>query len=321
MVIRAFVPARVAGASIVAMRSAGRPGVAQPRSAPVPRPRGPLSPCAARLEALAWPAGLSFAAYGARIGVRVSDPTVLPWIESLLPAGAVQTRHERVDHLVSYVVGDAAPQGRVRRFHVLYAAARRFQRTLYAEEARGALEHHLELAVAEMAPRRLFVHAGVVGWKGRAIVIPGRSHSGKSSLVAALLARGASYLSDEFAVVDGRGRVYPYPRRLRLRNAGPIGISTSPRELGARTEERPLPVGLIAIARYAAGARWRPRVLSPGRAVLELLANSVTARKHPELAMAALEPLALRARALKGSRGEAAEAADQLIAALEGGVR
>jgi hypothetical protein len=251
--------------------------------------------------------------------VRVSDPAVLPCIESLLPTGAVQTRNERVDHLVSYVVGDAGPHGRVRRFNVLYAAARRFQRTLYAEEARGALEHHLELAVAELAPRRLFVHAGVVGWRGRAIVIPGRSHSGKSSLVAALLARGASYLSDEFAVVDGRGRVHPYPRRLRLRNTGTGGVAASLGELGARTEQRPLPVGLVVVARYAAGSHWRPRELSPGRAVLELLANSVTARKRPEQAMAALERVALRARTLKGSRGEAEDAADELIATLDGG--
>ncbi len=286
---------------------------------PVPRLRGSLSPCAAKLERLPWPAGLSFRAYGAKIGVRVSDPAALAEVEKRLPTGAVRTSDAVVDHLVSYVVGGEDPGGRVRRFHLLYAAAHRFSRTLYANETLSALEHHLELAVAEMASGRLFVHAGVVGWKGRAILIPGKSHSGKTSLVAALLAAGADYLSDEFAVVDRHGRVHPYPRPLVLRAGHPGGVPTSARRLGARTVEAPLRVGLVAVTRYESGGRWRPRPLTPARAVLELLAHSVTVRKRPEQAMAALERVALSARALKSARGEASETAARLIESLEGG--
>ena len=55
-------------------------------------------------------------------------------------------------------------------------------------------------------------HAGVVGWRGRAIVIPGRSHAGKSTLVAELVRRGAVYYCDEFAVLHETGRVHPYRR-------------------------------------------------------------------------------------------------------------
>ena len=43
------------------------------------------------------------------------------------------------------------------------------------------------------------------------------SHVGKSTLVTALLRAGATYYSDEYAVIDGRGQVYPYARRLSLR--------------------------------------------------------------------------------------------------------
>lgn len=286
---------------------------------PVPRLRGRLSPCAAKLERLPWPAGLSIRAYGARIGVRVSDPAALAEVERRLPTGAIRTSDAVVDHLVSYVVGGGEPGGRVRRFHLLYAAARRFTRTLYANEALNALEHHLELAVAEMAHGRLFVHAGVVGWKGRAIVIPGASHSGKSSLVAQLLELGADYLSDEFAVVDRHGRVHPYPRPLVLRGKGSPDQATRAHELGARIAQTALPVGLVAVTRYQDGARWRPRPLTPARAVMELMAHSVTVRQRPEHAMAALERVALRARSLKGTRGEASETATHLIESLEGG--
>jgi hypothetical protein len=288
----------------------------RPAGGPIARLRGRLSPCAAKLEALPWAAALSFVAYGARIGVRVSDAAVLPEVVKRVPTGAVRTDDGTVDHLVSYVVGGQRPGERVRRFHALYAAAVRLQRTLHAAEALAALEQHLELAVAELAPRRLFVHAGVVGWNGRAILIPGRSLSGKSSLVAALLARGASYLSDEFAVVDGRGRMHPYPRPLSLRNADGSGVPTRADALGARTEDRPLPVGLVAVARYEAGARWAPRTLSPGHALLEMLSNSVTVRKRPEQSLAALERIALTAHSLKGKRGEAAETAELLIATV-----
>ncbi len=43
------------------------------------------------------------------------------------------------------------------------------------------------LHVADNSRELVFVHAGVVGWGGRAIVIPGRSFSGKTTLVAALV--------------------------------------------------------------------------------------------------------------------------------------
>jgi hypothetical protein len=75
----------------------------------------------------------------------------------------------------------------------------------------------LELWVAEHARRHVFVHAGCVVVDGRAILMPGRSMSGKTSLTAALIRAGASYWSDEYAVLDSRGSVRPYPRRLAIR--------------------------------------------------------------------------------------------------------
>ena len=57
----------------------------------------------------------------------------------------------------------------------------------------GALAAHAEFFVAERAPDHLFVHAGVVGWEGRAIVMPGASFAGKTTLVQAWLEAGATY--------------------------------------------------------------------------------------------------------------------------------
>src|SRR4051795_2847365 len=38
--------------------------------------------------------------------------------------------------------------------------------------------------IPDRSPRRVFIHAGVVGWNGGAILIPGASFSGKTRLVA-----------------------------------------------------------------------------------------------------------------------------------------
>ena len=246
--------------------------------------------------------------------MRVTDPSVLDDVVARLPTGWRPRPSPLVDHLVSFVVG--GDSGAVRRFHLLYAAASRLVRTTERHEALAVLENHLTQAVAEMARRRLFVHAGVVGWNGRAILVPGASHAGKSTLVAALLAAGATYYSDEYAVLDPQGRVHPFPRPIRLRDAREIATSLEPEQLGGRRGLGPLPVGLVVVARYDEGARWQPARLSPGRAVLELLSNTIVARSHPSAAMATLGRVVSRAPSFKGRRGEARETAAWLLEAV-----
>jgi hypothetical protein len=71
------------------------------------------------------------------------------------------------------------------------------------------LDAQLRARIAYAAPDRIFVHAGVVAVGDRAILLPGMSFAGKSTLVAALVSTGATYLSDEFAVLDAAGLVHP----------------------------------------------------------------------------------------------------------------
>jgi hypothetical protein len=250
--------------------------------------------------------------------VRVSDAAILPELQPVLPAGARLLPPGVVDHLVSYVVGGGTEGARTRRFHVLYAAARRFLRTLDAPEALRVLGSHLERAVAEIAPRRLFVHAGVVGYGGRAIVVPGASRSGKTRLVAALLEAGAEYYSDEYAVIDGEGRVHAFARPLDLEQPGGVRRRVPACELGAEMGRRPLPLGLVALTRYEAGARFRPVAESPGRTALGLMAHTVMVRKRVRDTLSTLGTVVEGAVRVKGVRGEASEAAPRLLAALEG---
>lgn len=180
-----------------------------------------------------------------------------------------------------------------------------------------AFERRLKLFIAERARRRVFVHAGAVGWDGGAIVVPGRSTHGKTSLVAELVRRGATYYSDEYAVFDGCGRLHPYPVPLAIRLPGSQRQRRCPVEsLGGRAGSRPLPVRLVLISRYRAGAPWEPRQLTPGQAVLELLEHAVAARHKPRIVVRTLEAATRDARILKGARGEAREVAPRLLALL-----
>jgi hypothetical protein len=270
-----------------------------------------------KIDRLGWAAGVSFTSYGLRIGIRVNSPIVLDQLTDRLPPGWKPTTSTIVDRLYSVIAGGPSTRANVRLFHLLYAGAVRLSRTLEFRELLDALESDLQLYVAEMARRRLFVHAGVVGWEGRAIVLPGRSFSGKSTLVAALVRAGASYYSDEFAVFDAKGFVHPYPRALAIRdNGGGPPARYAVAALGGRCSGKPLPVGLVAVTQYKAGARWQPRPLSSGKAVLALLANTVSIRRQPGTALAELKQVAAQARALKGMRGEAADIVGSLFNAL-----
>jgi hypothetical protein len=175
-------------------------------------------------------------------------------------------------------------------------------------------ERRMKMYVAEMARRRVFIHAGVVGWRGRAILIPGRSMSGKTTLIAELTRAGAEYYSDEYAVLDGQGRVHPYPQPLAMRKtASSKQKKLSVEEIGGIAGSKPLPVGLVVITHYKPGARWRPAKLSAGQAALELLANTVPARREPEVVIPILRKAVVEATALQGARGDAKETARLIL--------
>ena len=87
----------------------------------------------------------------------------------------------------------------------------------------------------------------------------------------------------------------------------------SAEELGGRAGIKPLPVGLVLVSSYKAGARWKPRTLSAGQGALALLDNTVSARLKPEAALDTLRTVVSHAPVLKGTRGEAGDIAEALL--------
>jgi hypothetical protein len=246
---------------------------------------------------------LSFEAFGYAFEVLSHDPTLIERIGEVLPpgwrplaSGPVKARYE------------VTRDGRI---------------TLDGEEVlkpgagvdplrplASAIHHQL----AQHAPAHVFIHAGVVAVGNRAIVIPGSSMSGKSTLVDELVRAGATYFSDEYAVVDRDGMIWPYPKALSLRFdwntrsvRAPFAVSEG------QIIRRPARAALIVVTRYEEGASWRPQRLTSGQGALTLLEHTVSARSRPREAIAAACRLAVGARTVAGPRGEAGPVARRLL--------
>lgn len=280
-------------------------------------PRTRHSEGAGRIDRLPWSAGTCIEAHGVRLGVRTNAPEILERLARCLPPGSRSSRSSVVDELFSVWVDPADTPTRPSR---VYVGARCRARTRDLQQAFAVLESELRQSLAARSRQRTFVHAGVVGWRGRAIVVPGRSRSGKTTLVAELVRAGASYLSDEFAIIDARGRVHPFAKPLSIRGAGGCDLHVSrptAEELGGQSGTEALPIAVVVIATHEPGAEWRPQTLTVGEAVIEMLAHTVPARLRPAASLAALERAVRRATVLKGQRGEAAPLAPRLLQLVE----
>ncbi len=267
-----------------------------------------------KIDRLGWAAGLAFTSYGVRIGVRVNRPELLDVARKHFPPGWKHTSSLTVDRLYSLLITGDHAQTKVRRFNLLYGDVERVGRTTDNEDILEIFESDIRRYVAGAARRRTFVHAGVVGWRGKAIVIPGLSMSGKTTLVAELVRAGATYYSDEYAVLDKNGLVHPYPKALSLRENGAYKQTHySIEEFGGKKGSKPLPLGLLVLSPYKRAAKWRPSKLSAGRGIIEMLAHTISANTQPEAALDTLQKVVANATILKGVRGEAKEIANSIL--------
>jgi len=172
----------------------------------------------------------------------------------------------------------------------------------------------LHFDVAVHAREATFLHASVVRWQGKLLVFPGRSGAGKSTLGAFLAERGGTYYSDEYAPVDGRGRIHPYPRTISLRSdvRERFFPSAGHGELDSGGAVAAAPDAIV-FTRFRAAEHFRPRPLSFEAAALSLIDNAVGAVPRPRQAAAAVARLlAHEPRLGEGARGEVGDFATEL---------
>lgn len=235
---------------------------------------------------------------------------LLERVEGLLPPGWQPCPPSAVEHRFVLIAHDSGTYELAANEYVL-------ARGLELELALTMLDAQLRQHLGVESPNGVFIHAGAVAHNDRAIVMPGQSFSGKTTLVAALVHAGATYYSDEFAVVDECGLVHPYAKPLSLRTDGVEQTDHTIESLGWTAGSEPLTLGAIVVTRYRADAGWDPRVLSSGEGAMALLSNAVPARTRPAEVMRAVSRAAKSAIAIESERGEAGEIAPLLLAALE----
>jgi len=272
-------------------------------------------PALGKLARLNWDAQLAFSLYGARFGVQSNCIEGVNALMESFPPAWRPYHGARVDYVFSLRLAPPTRSGR-KPFHTLYGNDEQLFRSRDVTQLAIIFERKMQLELAQAARGKIFIHAGVVGWRGRAIVIPGRTYTGKSTLVRELVRSGALYYSDEYAALDQRGYVYPFARPLALRDDQDINRKILFRDLGGAVGKKPLPVGAILVTKYRAGAKWRPQVLTPGIGALALLSNCITARSGDPRMLETLTRTARNATIWKSARDEASELAPRLLAAL-----
>ena len=184
------------------------------------------------------------------------------------------------------------------------------------------IERYLQEALAILSHHFVWVHAGVVGWCGRAIILPGKSCTGKTTLVMALVKAGAVFYSDEYAIFDQNARVHAFVRPPKVRSQADCEAAKCLNDrlgMGIGAPES-LPVGLILLSSYSENATWQLEELTPRESVFGLMENTLAIRYHPEVSLRVLKEVSLRSRSYRTLRGDADAVANQVLAvALNGG--
>ena len=245
---------------------------------------------------------ISVTSHGVPLEICATEISILERAGASLPVGTQATPHSTT--AASYDFRKHPSE----ELHTLFIDGIRLVGPAPLDDVFAVFEPHLIMRIAERAPHHTFVHAGVVQFRGRGILFPGYSFAGKTTLVAELVRAGALYYSDEYAVLDSGGFAHPYPRPLQMRKPGertqtaiPIG------DIGGIAGTDPIGIDLVAFCTYKPHGRFRPRAVTPGRAALEMLKYTMSARYAPEAALRALQCVVTSATLLKSTRGDASQ--------------
>ena len=202
---------------------------------------------------------------------------------------------------------------------------------------------HLEWMISWqiIRQRRDYVqlHAAALEMDGQALVLPGEPGSGKSTLAAGLLARGWSYLCDEFALIDRTTpRVHPFPRALcikepsfpvidrlglPLRRKTPYQKATkgrvaylNPLDVRPDANGRLSRVRWVVFPRYVSGAKPTLKAMARSQAAFELSRQCFNFRTEPAQATAVLADVAREADCCQLTAGDIEATCDLLEARL-----
>lgn len=255
-----------------------------------------------------WTTNFVFECCGVRIKIRINKKVSLDKLQTVLPPFSREIKNGEVDRVFSLKLSDSES--------VLSDDEDEKLRAPGNDWITEALRAELKSCVSRNSPENAFIHAGVVAWQNKLILIPGEGFAGKTTLTAELVKAGAVYYSDDMAVADRNGLIYPYPKPLSIRQRESVDgaqINYDVAHFRGVQAIDPLPVSLVIVTEYHRRARWQPQILSPGQGVLELLKHTTNSLKFPRLVMPILRKIAVQAKIIKTKRGEADKTARAIL--------
>jgi hypothetical protein len=177
----------------------------------------------------------------------------------------------------------------------------------------------------------LFIHAGVVAWNDRRVVLPAEPDAGKSTLVASLMRLGFGYLSDELAPIDPvTSAIYPFPKHVSVANhglehiaGGEPSLPDDYPELTLELADRFLrpqdlsshyaahgPADLIFFLSADRGGSPEVRELSSAETLAALLGHTLNAERYGERGVKLLALVTAAAKSFELRGGSSADRAD-----------
>jgi hypothetical protein len=141
----------------------------------------------------------------------------------------------------------------------------------------------IELIVKELHGF-LFLHAGVVLKNNEAIILPGSSGIGKSTLVMGLLERGFKFLSDELAVIDRiTGKVFLFPRNLNIKMGNKKLLYVDINRFLPDPLLEPYPIKWVIFPVFAPDQIPNLISISKSECIVKLTSNSISCRPHNDM--------------------------------------
>ena len=195
------------------------------------------------------------------------------------------------------------------------------------------IEGAVNLCIARYMPKHLLLHAGALTRSGVGVILPGGPGFGKSTLTAALTARGWNYASDEFAMLNDRnGSLVPYPKALSIKTGSfdllrefgvPVDAAAcfdradkgAIRLLPARSIRRDAvasasPIGLIVFPTLAPGCQPVATPMSQAEAVFEMSRRCFNLLRYRSRAIEILSGIAKSALCFRLRSGDLAATCD-----------
>ncbi|MGE0704207.1 MAG: hypothetical protein AB7F99_08595 [Vicinamibacterales bacterium] len=158
--------------------------------------------------------------------------------------------------------------------------------------------------LADKSGGGLLLHAAAASWRGRAVLFPGKTGTGKSTLMSWLMTKGFDYLTDELVYVPfGSDNVDPFVRPLNIKSSAKGALAPAiidfdalasqlmsspsvtlvPRSaLGQKGNVGSTPVGLIVFPTFQSTASFVFDALPRAATGMGLMSCLINARNLPD---------------------------------------